>query len=119
MRNYAQFIRDNRRLLAFGMFMTFFSSFGQTFLISLFAPSFDADLGLSAAAFNGLYSLATLCSAGALPFVGRFIDDIPVRRYALTVACGLGIGCLVMSVIQSAWQLFACLLLLRLTGQGL
>jgi len=119
MRNYAQFIRDNRRLLAFGMFMTFFSSFGQTFLISLFAPSFDADLGLSAAAFGGLYSLATLCSTGALPFVGRFIDDIPVRRYALTVACGLGIGCLVMSVIQSAWQLFACLLLLRLTGQGL
>jgi len=54
MRNYAQFIRDNRRLLAFGMFMTFFLRFGQTFLISLFAPSFDADLGLSAAAFGGL-----------------------------------------------------------------
>jgi MFS family permease len=119
MKNYAQFIRDNRRLLAFGMFMTFFSSFGQTFLISLFAPSFDADLGLSAAEFGGLYSLATLCSAGALPFVGRLIDDVPLRRYALAVAVGLGFGCLAMSAIQSWWQLFACLLLLRLSGQGL
>jgi MFS family permease len=119
MRNYAQFIRDNRRLLAFGMFMTFFSSFGQTFLISLFVPSFDKGLGLSAAEFGGLYSLATLCSAGALPFVGRWIDDVPVRRYALGVAIGVGLGCLAMSAIQTWWQLFACLLLLRLSGQGL
>lgn len=101
------------------MFMTFFSSFGQTFLISLFVPRFDEDLGLSAADFGGLYSLATLCSAGALPFVGRLIDDVALRRYALTVAGGLGVACLVMSVIQAPWQLFVCLLFLRMTGQGL
>ena len=119
MKTYARFIQTHRRLLAFGMGMTFFSSFGQTFLISLFVPRIQADLQLSATAFGSFYSLATLVSAGFLPWAGRLIDEVDLRRYALTVAGGLAAACLCMSVVRAPWQLFLCLIALRLTGQGL
>lgn len=109
----------HRRLLAFGALLTFFSSFGQTFLISLFVPQLQEALDISAAEFGSFYSLATLISAGLLPGIGRMIDDVDLRRYALSIAGGLTLACLAMSVVRESWQLLACLLVLRLTGQGL
>ncbi len=43
--------------------MTFWSSSGQTFLISLFSGEIRAELALSDGEFAGIYSLATLTSA--------------------------------------------------------
>lgn len=116
---YLAFVRKERRLLSFAVSFTFFSSFGQTFLISLFVPYFLAAFELSNATFGSLYSAATLTSAVALPWLGQWIDRIPLRQYSMYVAIGLLIASLVMAVSWHISMLFVGLILLRLSGQGL
>lgn len=116
---YLAFVRKERRLLSFAVSFTFFSSFGQTFLISLFVPYFLTAFKLSNATFGSLYSAATLTSALALPWLGQWIDRIPLRQYSMYVAIGLLIASLVMAVSWHISMLFVGLILLRLSGQGL
>lgn len=116
---YLAFVRKERRLLSFAVSFTFFSSFGQTFLISLFVPYFLTAFELSNATFGSLYSAATLTSAVALPWLGQWIDRIPLRQYSMYVAIGLLIASLVMAVSWHISMLFVGLILLRLSGQGL
>lgn len=116
---YLAFVRQERRLLSFAVSFTFFSSFGQTFLISLFVPYFLTAFELSNASFGSLYSAATLTSAVALPWLGQWIDRIPLRQYSMYVAIGLLIASLVMAVSWHISMLFIGLILLRLSGQGL
>lgn len=116
---YLAFVRKERRLLSFAVSFTFFSSFGQTFLISLFVPYFLTAFELSNATFGSLYSAATLTSAVALPWLGQWIDRIPLRQYSMYVAIGLLIASLVMAVSWHIAMLFVGLILLRLSGQGL
>jgi len=116
---YLAFVRKERRLLSFAVSFTFFSSFGQTFLISLFVPYFLTAFDLSNATFGSLYSAATLTSAVALPWLGQWIDRIPLRQYSMYVAIGLLIASLVMAVSWHISMLFVGLILLRLSGQGL
>lgn len=119
MKSYPPFIARHKRLLAFGMVMTFFSSFGQTFLISLFAAGWQDHFDLTSGRFGAIYSLATLISAALLPTVGHLIDTVNLRRYALTVATGLAVFAAGAALTQHWFHLFACLIGLRLTGQGL
>ncbi|MDR8393013.1 hypothetical protein NC796_17790 [Aliifodinibius sp. S!AR15-10] len=95
--SYLTFVLKERRLLSFGLSFTFFSSFGQTFLISLFVPYFLQDFQLSNAGFGSLYSGATLVSAAVLPWLGKWIDHIPLRLYSTFVAIGL--------IVASLWWL--------------
>lgn len=110
---------SHRATLSFGTLLAFFSSLGQTFLISLFVPHMLPASGLNAAGFAGLYSAATLAGAMLLPFLGRAIDRVPLRRYALAVSGGLIASCLVMAVADGWPSLLLGLVGLRLTGQGL
>lgn len=119
MRNYLQFVLKERRLLSFGLTFTFFSSFGQTFLISLFVPFFLSTFNLSNASFGSLYSLATLTSALSLPFAGKWIDHLPLKKFSLMVAMGLMLAAFTVSISWHVTILFIGLLLLRLSGQGL
>lgn len=117
--NYLSFVLREKRILSFGLTFTFFSSFGQTFLISLFVPYFLKDFQLSNAAFGSLYSAATLSSAVILPYLGRWIDHLPLRQYSLYVALGLMTASLTLALSWHIAALFVALLLLRLSGQGL
>ena len=117
--NYISFVLRERKVLSFGLSFTFFSSFGQTFLISLFVPFFLADFNLSNAAFGSIYSAATLSSAAILPYVGKWIDHLPISKYSLYVACGLLVAAITMSLSWHIGFLFAGILMLRLSGQGL
>ena len=119
MKQYLQFVVSERRLLSFGLTFTFFSSFGQTFLISLFVPFFLANFNLSNAGFGSLYSLATLTSAFSLPWLGKWIDHLPLKRFSLMVAMGLMLAAFTVSISWHVSILFIGLLLLRLSGQGL
>src|SRR5690625_7368973 len=87
--SYLTFALKERRLLSFAVSFTFFSSFGQTFLISLFFPYFLVAFDLSNASFGTLYSSATLTVAFALPWLWQWIDLIPLRQVSLYVAAGL------------------------------
>lgn len=119
MSNYFRFIFEERRTLSFGVAFTFFSSFGQTFLVSLFVPYFLEDFELSNASFGAIYSGATLISAALLPYMGQWIDRVSLRRYSFFVATGLLLGCI---FIISSWHialLFVGIVFIRLNGQGL
>ncbi|WP_069130830.1 MFS transporter [Rhodohalobacter halophilus] len=116
---YFAFVRKERRLLTFAISFTFFSSFGQTFLLSLFVPYFLTTFELSNASFGTLYSLATLTGAIALPYLGQYIDRIPLRNYSMYVAGGLFLAAVMMAISWHVAILFIALIFLRLAGQGL
>ena len=117
--DYLKFIVREKRLLTFGISFTLISSFGQTFFVSLFVPSFLEYHSLSNAWFGSLYSGATLGSALLLPYVGKWIDQVPLRKYSLFVSFGLVVACLTIAISWYLPILFLGLLLSRLFGQGL
>ncbi|WP_209388445.1 MFS transporter [Rhodohalobacter sp. SW132] len=116
---YITFALKESKLLSFAVSLTFFSSFGQTFLIALFVPYFLTVFDLTNASFGTLYSAATLISAFLLPYLGQWIDRIPLRTYSMMVGMGLLSAALLMTISWHVSILFLSLVLLRLTGQGL
>lgn len=116
---YWSFFRSHPRVLSFGVLLTLFSSFGQTFLLAIFVPGFLDSFGLNTAQFGMLYAAATLTSAASLPWFGRLLDRVPLRRFSLAVGLGLALACLTLALAPNAAVLFVALLGLRLTGQGL
>ena len=119
MNSYLTFIFREKRVLSFGVSLTFFSSFGQTFLFALFVPYFLQEFALSKAEFGTLYSIATLGSAFLLPALGDKIDQIPIKYYSTAVAGMLAIASVFLAVSWNVASLFVAVLLLRLGGQGL
>lgn len=117
--NYFQLYKANPRLLSLGMMLVFFSSFGQTFVVSLYIPHFMSSFGISASGFSSLYALATLSSAATLIYAGRKIDHIPLKRFALFVVCGIFLACLLTAVSWNLVVLFFGIYALRFFGQGL
>jgi MFS family permease len=106
-------------MLSFGVLLTLFSSFGQTFLISMFVPRLLETFQLNTAQFGLLYAAATITSALSLPFFGRLIDRTTLRRFSLAVGLGLVLACFLMALAPNVPLLFLAILGLRLTGQGL
>ena len=112
-------IRGDWRLLLFGFLMTFWSSPGQTFLISLFSGEMRTDLDLSDGEFAAIYSAATLASAVVVIWSGALADRIDLKKLSLWVICGLALGCGLMSISHTIPMLLLSLFLLRQLGQGL
>jgi MFS family permease len=115
-------IRAEWQLLLFGFLMTFWSSPGQTFLISLFSGEIRAELSLSDGEFAAIYSLATLASAASaivMIWSGALIDRMDLKRLSIAIVLGLAIGCGMMSFSNSIFTLLVSLFLLRQLGQGL
>ncbi len=117
--SYLQFVLRNRRFLAFGVLMTMASSFGQTYFVSLFGADIRTEFGLGHGGFGFIYSVATVVSACCLIWVGRLIDEMPLRRYAVLVCMGLIAATFALAFAQTIVFLFLALFALRLTGQGL
>jgi MFS family permease len=117
--NYVSYLRAHARLLAFGFLLTFFSSFGQTFFISLFGGELRATFELTHGSFGLVYSVATLVSGFCLIWVGRMIDHVPLRTFALAVCLGFAGACVLLSAVPNVLLLGVALFALRFTGQGL
>lgn len=113
------FLRTHARLLGFGTLMTFCSSMGQTFFVSLFSGEIRAAFALSDGDFGSLYSLGTLTSAALLLWAGRLIDRLPLPVFAAGVLALLGATCLLMGAVWGASSLAVALFGLRFFGQGL
>lgn len=117
--SYISLLRAHGRFMAFGITLTFLSSFGQTFFIALFNESLRLEFGLSNAAIGSYYSMATLASALSIAWLGRAVDWIDLRVFT-AVLCGmLALAALGMALVPSALVLVGVFFLLRLTGQGL
>lgn len=117
--NYLAFIRNNKRFLLFGLLLTLFSGYGQTYFIALFNAELMAQFGLSHGGFGGVYSLATLCSALCLVWAGRQIDRVDLRPYTAMVCLGLALACVITAAAQNVLMLGVGMFGLRIAGQGL
>lgn len=119
LKDYWDFLVEEVYALFFGVNFTFLSSFGQTFLLSLFVPHFINVFDLTKASFGTIYSLLTLTSAAIIPVVGGWIDHTPLKFYSLFVMLGLVVGALITAFSWHLILLIPGLFFLRLCGQGL
>jgi len=113
------FVRDDPRLLAYGFVVTMFSTFGQTFFISLYANYIKADFSLSNGEFGAAYSFGTLASAALLTWSGHWIDRLDLRLWTKMLVGLLALACLTMALVQNYVMLVIAIFLLRQAGQGL
>lgn len=113
------FLRNNARWLFGGFLLAFFSSFGQTFFISLSGGAIREEYGLSNGDWGLLYMVATLGSALTLPFLGRIVDHISVAKTILIITPALALAVVAMGLSQSIILLVVILYCLRLFGQGM
>jgi sugar phosphate permease len=116
---FLAFLRENARWLAGGFLLTLFSSFGQTFFISLSAGSIREEYGLSHGGFGTLYMVATLGSALTLPRLGQIVDRYSVKHVALFIIPMLAVAAVSMAFSTNILLLAFTIYLLRLFGQGM
>ena len=112
-------LRNEWRLISLGFLLTFCSSPGQTFFISLFSTDIRQALSLSHAAFGSIYSLATVLSAVVMLWSGTLIDRIDLRKLVATVLICLAFSVALLGNASNAALLFIALFLLRQFGQSL
>lgn len=113
------FLRAEWRFLLYGLLMSFFSSLGQTFFISLFSPQIREALSLSHGSFGSWYAAATIASAITLFWLGKLADTVSVPRLSFYTLTGLALAALFFASVQTVWMLVIGLYLLRLFGQGM
>ncbi|MFC3613458.1 MFS transporter [Lutimaribacter marinistellae] len=113
------FLKQNARWLAAGGLLTFLSSFGQTFFISVFAGEIRETFNLSHGAWGGIYTLGTTASAVVMVWAGSLTDQFRVRQLGPLILVGLAAACLSMAFNQWAWGLVPVVFLLRFFGQGM
>ena len=116
---YLRFLRDNWPFLLAGFLLTFTSSYGQTYFISLFAGQIKLAFDLTDGQWGGIYTLGTTASAIAMVWAGVLTDRFRVRALALGVMLALAAACIAMAVNTSWVVLIVVIFALRLTGQGM
>jgi MFS family permease len=106
------------KILVFGVLQIFFTSPGQTFLVSLFLVYIYQDLGISHSKLAAAYSIATLSAACFLNWMGLIIDRYQPRRVLMAICLAMAGGCIMLANAKSVWVLGLAFFVLRLFGQG-
>ena len=97
----------------------FWTSPGQTYLISLFGDVLRRDFQLSHTDFGGIYTAATLISAAILWPAGRLVDRLRLGRFVWWVCVAMAAGATAFSQISGSASLFLGILSVRFLGQGM
>lgn len=113
------FFLTNAPWLSAGVLLTFLSSFGQTYFISLFSGEIRTEFGLSHAAWGGIYSLGTTASALVMIWAGGLTDTYRSRALGTLVLIFLAFACVLMAVNPWAALLPLVIFCLRFSGQGM
>jgi predicted MFS family arabinose efflux permease len=116
MKRFLHFFKEHKPLLIFGFILTFFSGFGQTFLISLYVPEIAGSFDISAGTFGSIYAFATLASAFCLTKAGSYIDKINLKTFTFFVLGGLFLSLLTLSQATHVAVLVVGIWGLRLIG---
>ncbi len=91
---------------------------GQTFGISVFNPSFRAELSLSHSLLTGAYMLGTFIASFPQSYFGSLMDKWGIRKTAVVMTFFFGCACLLASQVRNLYMLFFAFLFLRMFGQG-
>lgn len=103
-----------------GSYLCMFGSIaGQTVFISLFGAAIREEFNISAGEYGLIYTVATLCSATALFFLGPLTDRFSPRAIGIVSSLGLALTCMIISVSGSVEVLSTALIGLRFFGQGM
>ena len=115
----SDFIRTSAPWLGAGALLTFLSSFGQTFFISVFAGEIRTEFGLTHGAWGGIYSLGTMVSAGIMVWAGTLTDRFRIRSLGIGILAMLALAAAFMALNPYVALLPLAILGLRFTGQGM
>ena len=116
---FFDFVKIEWKFLLFGLLMSLWSSFGQTFFISLFSSEIRNELQLSHGEFGAYYAIATTVSALTLLWIGKLADTQTVSKLSKITLVSVCLSAFFFSVVNSVWMLVLGLYLLRLSGQGM
>lgn len=117
--NYFSFVKKNNKLLSFGLVMTCLSGYGQTYLLALYIPYLIEDFSLQNAQISVYYMVATIASAFLLPHIGKFIDNVSLKKYSFMATLIFVLAMLLMSFNIYWFMLPVAFFGLRMAGQGL
>lgn len=115
----SDFLRDNAPYLTAGFLLTFLSSFGQTFFISIFAGQIMETFSLSHGQWGLIYGVGTFSSAALMVWAGGLTDQFRVRVLAPVFLVLLAGACLAMAINPVWWCLIFVIFALRFGGQGM
>lgn len=119
MKDFIYFIKGNFRKLSFGWTLTFLSSFGQTFLISLYVTEISSEFAITEGTFGAIYAICTVLASFIMLTVGHTVDHVSIKKVtAFTVAC-LAFCSILMGISYHISLVFISLVGLRLAGQGM
>lgn len=104
------------QILSFGLIFQFVSSFGRTFYIALFGVEIQVDFDLTPGEFSYIYSAATLAAALLIPWLGRLVDDVDIRKYAFLMVFALAVSAISFAATSSLAVLCLALFGFRVTG---
>ena len=113
------FIINNLRWLSAGILLTFISSFGQTYFISIFSGEIRNTFDLSHGDWGLIYGFGTFASAIVMIWAGGLTDIMRVRKLGPIVLCALSASCLFMAFNPLVALLPVVIFCLRLTGHGM
>lgn len=113
------FFTKNLRWLFAGALLALSSSFGQTFLISVFAGEIQTAFNLSHGDWGRYYFIGTIASAICVVWAGTLTDVFRVRILGPMCMAGLAIACFLMATNPFVWLLPIVVFLLRFFGQGM
>ena len=105
-------------MLPLAMFMQIGTSPGQTFAVSAFTPALLSSLSLSQSQLGLAYMLGTVLAAIPLSTIGPAADRHGLKRISMLVIGALAGACVIASLVNGFYGLFAAFFLLRFLGQG-
>ncbi len=97
---------------------SFASSPGQTYMVSVFNPSFREALDVSLSQLTGSYMLGTLLASVAQPSIGYWSDRVGIRRMLILVVVLFSLACVFIAQVNGLFMLTLAFFFLRMFGQG-
>jgi MFS family permease len=105
-------------MLGVGGLAVFASGPAQSHIFSVYITPISDDLAISRTSISSAYAAATLLAAFGLPYVGRLIDRVGVRRVVLGVAILFGFANFAFGHVTGLLSLALGFGALRFLGQG-
>ncbi len=105
-------------ILPISTLAAFFTSPGQTYMVSVFNPSLRAALDLSLSQLTGAYMLGTVLASLPQSYIGQWADRVGIRKMLFLIISLVSLACVFISQVRSLPMLFFAFLFLRMFGQG-
>jgi MFS family permease len=119
MLQFLKFIRQNLKPLSYGWLLTFLSSFGQTYLVSLYVVHLVKDFGISEGSFGAVYAGCTVISSVIMLSIGHTVDHISIKKVTFFTILALACSCILLGFSYYLGFVFIALVGMRLCGQGM